>query len=121
MTGQKPNVFILLCWKYISPIIILLLLCGTVGQYMYSAATDQKQFYYTAFNPKHNENVVGDVFLRMPGHILGLGFSLMIFCIMWIPIHMCLRYALKNYFFLFSQLKIFVNLFCKIFLQKNKV
>ncbi|CAL8101168.1 unnamed protein product [Orchesella dallaii] len=83
MTGKKPNLFILICWKYVSPLIIIVLLGASVVQYIIDGVT--KGLLYNPFKDG------AEVYVPMPAYAITVGFLLMLFCIMWIPIHIALR------------------------------
>jgi len=90
MTGKKPNLYILVCWKYITPILMIALLVGSIAQFCVDA-DKSGGIKYTTFNPKFSKDGSGDVTLPLPGHSLATGFIVMIFCMMWLPIHAVLR------------------------------
>ncbi|ODN05724.1 Sodium-dependent neutral amino acid transporter B(0)AT3 [Orchesella cincta] len=83
MTGNKPNLFILICWKYVSPGIIVILLSSSVVQYTVDSIN--KGITYNPFRDG------SDMTEKMPAYTIVIGFLLMIFCMVWIPIHIALR------------------------------
>lgn len=90
MTGRKPNLYILFAWKFFSPLVIIALLIGSIVEYCVTAYKDGG-LKYTIFMPSHPDAAIGDVKVMYPPESIITGFLLMVFCMMWIPIHMILR------------------------------
>lgn len=90
MTGSKPNIYYLVCWKYLSPVFIVAMLSGSVGKFIYDAIKTGG-IKYSPFHPKHPKQESGQVELDFPPLSLSAGFLIMIFCISWVPIHFFLR------------------------------
>lgn len=90
MTGRKPNIYYLICWKYLSPAVISVLLIGSVCTYVYEAV-QKGGIKYSFFNPNHPKQEGGVVELDMPPHVVAIGFLLMIFCVTWVPVYYFLR------------------------------
>ncbi|XP_075876282.1 sodium- and chloride-dependent GABA transporter 1-like [Nelusetta ayraudi] len=64
MTGHRPNIAFRLCWKFISPLLILVILVFVIIQ----------------FKPAHYENVV------FPSWAQGIGWAVAVASIVWIPV-----------------------------------
>ncbi len=90
MTGRKPHLFILICWKYIAPISMIVILLGTIADFIYTSV-HEGGIKYTVFQPTNPQSEDGDVKLAIPPVALGVGFFLMIFCIIWVPLYTVLR------------------------------
>ncbi|CAL8129278.1 unnamed protein product [Orchesella dallaii] len=94
MTGSKPNYFILFSWKYSCPIILSLMLIGSVCQFVYKGIKDCGLTYGT-FNPGLEEGN-SHPHQHYPAHIILVGFGLLVFCMFWIPLVAILRCFNKN-------------------------
>jgi len=90
MTGSKPNLYILLCWKWISPSVIFILLIASVAQFALQT-WDKGGIMYTTFNPNKSEDKTGEISVPLPGHSLATGFILMFLCMIWLPLQAVLR------------------------------
>jgi len=90
MTGKKPNMFILLCWKYITPFVIALMFIGTMTQF-FLEITHDGGIYYTTFDPKDSTDSSGEIKRHLPVHAIVVAFLLMFVCMAWLPIHAILR------------------------------
>jgi len=89
MTGSKPNLYILLCWKYISPGVIIILLIGSITQFTLEVANN-RGIFYTSFRPS-NETKSGEVSEPLPSYSVATAFILMFLAMMWLPLHAILR------------------------------
>lgn len=90
MTGSKPNKYMLLCWKWITPGIASVMLVASIVRFIVDAAISGGIFYVN-FDPTDPNSSDGDVKKKMPAISLTIGFSLMIICVLPVPLHCCFR------------------------------
>ncbi|CAL8127604.1 unnamed protein product [Orchesella dallaii] len=78
MTGKTIDKFMLICLRYLSPILISLLIFGSIYQQLIGSGG----FQYDRFNPS-----VGDVEDdQYPSYVVWIGFLLPVFCLLLIPL-----------------------------------
>jgi len=83
MTGKKPNAFMLLCWKFISPaLIVIILVMSIYGQF-------RDGYYYDKYDVK----LAGTVSVQYPPGIVITGYAIWFSAILWIPIEAVLTYV----------------------------
>jgi len=84
MTGSRPNIFILVCWKFITPLLIL-------GVLIMSVVNEIKDgVKYSAYNKTAGKTED----IRQVPWLVGLGYMLLVFVIMWVPLQaICVRFG----------------------------
>ena len=96
MTGQKPSIYWLICWKYISPIAILGIFFSSMGG-MFANTPQYEKYQYQYDNETHpsgQEYFSGDI--TDPTNLKGMedwpiwaiviAAMLILLSILWIPI-----------------------------------
>jgi len=73
MTGRRPPFIIMLSWRYISPILLLVVILTTIRQYSLS-------FSYEVWSEGHLETKIWPLWCIMFGAVLILA------CVIWIPV-----------------------------------
>lgn len=82
MTGKRPGLYWLICWKYISPLLVIFIFVFTLLDLARHGVT------YRVWN--HTGAKFETV--AYPTYAVILGFSLTAMIIMWIPLIAILRY-----------------------------
>lgn len=78
MTGKRPHFIIMLSWRYVSPILLLIIVLATVKEF-------KSAINYEAWLDDHN------VIKTWPDWCIVLGAVLVMVCIIWIPVVAILR------------------------------
>jgi hypothetical protein len=83
MTGSKPNKLMLVCWKFVSPALLLFILVMSMVD-QFTAGETYDMYDKTLADPKtahYSETLIGS------------GYVLLIFIVIWIPLQASLKYA----------------------------
>ena len=87
MTGQKPSIYWLICWKYISPVAILgIFFSSMVTMFMESPQYEKYEYDATITNPNDLKSKED-----WPAWAIVIAAMLILLSILWIPIMGCLR------------------------------
>lgn len=79
MTGTRPSFVIMLSWRYISPILLLIIIFATMREFANSIT-------YEAWSREgHIET------LEWPSWCIGFGAALILVCVVWIPLVAIMR------------------------------
>ncbi|CAL8132836.1 unnamed protein product [Orchesella dallaii] len=94
MTGRKPGKFMMICLRFISPVIIVVLLISSV----YKEFTSDSGFSYDRYDKEK-----GDIERNpYPGYVVAIGFLLLMICLVFIPLQAFFAWRkkslLKSYF-----------------------
>lgn len=83
MTGKRPNLLILISWRYVSPILLLVIILATMKQF-------SVELNYEAWVGDHMET------REWPSWCTVLGSLLIVSCTIWIPLVMVLNVLKMN-------------------------
>jgi hypothetical protein len=90
MTGNKPNIFMLVCWKFVSPALLLFILIMSMVD----------QFTTGDTYAKYDKTIASPGTERLSLALIGFGYVLLIFIVMWVPLQAGLKY-ISNFIFIF--------------------
>ncbi len=82
MTGSRPNIFILVCWKFITPAVIIFILITDIVMSIIKGTKDEG-IKYSVYDKKTGDY---DETEYQPVGIVVLGYMWLILIVMWVPI-----------------------------------
>ena len=80
MTGTRPNIYLLICIKYICPVIVLAMLVSTTVDLSLPGTTGFQYAPWNANTSTETESV------PLPHHAIGIGFLIIVISVIWIPV-----------------------------------
>jgi hypothetical protein len=83
MTGSKPNIFMLVCWKFVSPALLLFILIMSMVDQFTTGDTYAK-YDKTIASP-------GTAYLSIS--LVLIGYVLLLFIVVWVPLQAGLKYV----------------------------
>jgi len=76
MTGRQPDLCMMLCWKIVTPLVLILIFVGTI------VSEILKGYKYSRYVRKEG-NLKEE---KLPGWLLAMGFMFIFSIIFWIPL-----------------------------------